>query len=240
MLTIINRLIWHYRTFIRKYIVMDMDLKIEDKSKNESKYLWLLDPGHGGMIDGEYQTAGKRSPKFKDGTVLYEGEFNRAVVQRIDSACNAAGIDSIVLVPEEEDISLKERVKRANDFYKVDKRAVYLSVHANAFGNNWNQAHGWSCYTSRGETRSDQIATIFYRMMAAEFPEEKMRKDHTDKDPDKEADFYVLKKTAMPAVLTENFFMTNSKEAAMLLNEDIRDRIADAHMDAIYYLSKKS
>ena len=223
---------------IKNYIVMDMDLKIEDKSKSDSKYLWLLDPGHGGMIDGQYQTAGKRSPKFADGTVLYEGELNRALVQRIDSACNAAGIDSIVLVPEEEDISLKERVRRANDFYKVDKRAVYLSVHANAFGNDWNQAHGWSCYTSKGETRSDQIATIFYRMMAAEFPEERMRKDNTDNDPDKEADFYVLKKTAMPAVLTENFFMTNSTEALMLLNEDIRDRIADAHMDAIYYLSK--
>ena len=34
--------------------------------------------------------------------------------------------------------------------------------------------------------------------------------------------------------------MTNHEEAEMLLNEDVRDRIADAHMDAIYYLSKIS
>ena len=38
-----------------------------------SQYTWLLDPGHGGIIDGVYQTAGKRSPKFPDGSVLYEG-----------------------------------------------------------------------------------------------------------------------------------------------------------------------
>ena len=118
----------------------------------------------------------------------------------------------ILITCEEEDISLKERVKRANEFYEVDKRAVYLSIHANAFGNDWNSAHGWSCYTSKGETRSDKIATVFYRMMAAEFPEKRMRIDHTDKDPDKEADFYVLKKTAMPAVLTENFLWQITKK----------------------------
>jgi len=219
---------------------MDMDLEIELNKEQKSKYLWILDPGHGGIIDGEYQTAGKRSPRFADGTVLYEGELNRAIVTRIDNACKAAGIDSLVLVPEAEDISLKERVRRANELYKTDKRAVYLSVHANAFGDDWNQAHGWSCYTSKGETRSDEIATIFYRMMAAEFPEKRMRKDNTDGDPDKEADFYVLKKTSMPAVLTENFFMTNGEEASMLLKDSIRDRIADAHMDAISYLSKVS
>ena len=219
---------------------MDMDIEIDTQSDNQSKYLWLLDPGHGGIIDGEYQTAGKRSPRFADNSVLYEGELNRALVKRIHNSCKAAGISSLILVPEDTDISLKERVNRANTLYKTDKRAVYLSVHANAFGNDWNKAHGWSCYTSKGETRSDEIATIFYRMMAAEFPERKMRIDDTDGDPDKEADFYVLKKTAMPAVLTENFFMTNGEEASMLMREDIRDRIADAHMDAISYLSKVS
>ena len=219
---------------------MDMDLEIKKEVLIESKYLWLLDNGHGGMIDGKYQTAGKRSPKFADGTVLYEGEFNRAIVKKIHSACKAAGIDSVILVPEDNDVSLKKRVKRANDIYSLDKRAVYLSIHANAFGEEWNSAHGWSCYTSKGETRSDEIANIFYRMMAAEFPEKRMRKDNTDGDPDKEANFYVLKQTGMPAVLTENFFMTNGEEATMLLKDHIRDRIADAHMDAISYLSKVS
>ena len=173
---------------------MDMDIEIDTQSDNQSKYLWLLDPGHGGIIDGEYQTAGKRSPRFADNSILYEGELNRALVKRIHNSCKAAGIDSLILVPEDTDISLKERVNRANTLYKTDKRAVYLSVHANAFGNDWNKAHGWSCYTSKGETRSDEIATIFYRMMAAEFPERKMRIDNTDGDPDKEAPKFLANK----------------------------------------------
>ena len=44
--------------------------------ESSSKYLWLFDNGHGGIIDGVYQTAGKRSPKWEDGTQLFEGEFN--------------------------------------------------------------------------------------------------------------------------------------------------------------------
>ena len=41
-----------------------------------SKYLYIFDPGHGGLVDGKYQTAGKRSPKFADGKVLFEGVNN--------------------------------------------------------------------------------------------------------------------------------------------------------------------
>ena len=37
----------------------------------KSNYLWILDNGHGGIIEGEYQTAGKRSPVWDDGSQLY-------------------------------------------------------------------------------------------------------------------------------------------------------------------------
>ena len=35
----------------------------------------ILDAGHGGMINGKYQTKGKRSPVWEDGSVLYEGDL---------------------------------------------------------------------------------------------------------------------------------------------------------------------
>ncbi|MEF1204613.1 hypothetical protein [Photobacterium damselae] len=45
--------------------------------------LFILDAGHGGIINGQYQTEGKRSPIWDDGSQLFEGEFNRAVVKGI-------------------------------------------------------------------------------------------------------------------------------------------------------------
>ena len=147
-----------------------------------SKYLWLFDNGHGGIIDGEYQTPGKRSPKWSDGTQLFEGEFNRSIVQRLMILCDQNNIEYRDIVPEQEDISRKERIKRANDIYNDDKRCIYLSIHSNVGGGK-----GWEVFTSRGETRSDKIAQVFFDTVKEQFPETRMRSDSRDGDSDKEA-----------------------------------------------------
>ena len=67
-----------------------------------------------------------------------------------------------------------------------------------------------------------------------------MRKDTTDGDVDKESNFYVLIHTAMPAVLSENFFMTNEKECKnILLSEEGRDRVAKIHTEMINKIESK-
>ena len=101
-------------------------------------------------------------------------------------------------------------------------------VHANGFSDE--SANGWSVYTSEGETKSDLIASVLLDKATAEFPDEKMRGT-------KEEDFYVLRKTVMPAILSENFFMTNSDNChKYLLSEDGRDRIAKIHFEMIQHL----
>jgi N-acetylmuramoyl-L-alanine amidase len=204
-----------------------------------SKYVWILDNGHGGIIDGVYQTAGKRSPIWDDGTQLFEGEFNRAVVKRIAEYCEKNKIDYINLVDTNEDVPLSTRVKMANEVYREsEKPCIYISVHANGFSDE--SANGWEVYTSPGETQSDSIATALYAEAEKEFPRYKMRKDTTDGDVDKESNFYVLIHTAMPAVLSENFFMTNEKECKnILLSEEGRDRVAKIHTEMINKIESK-
>ena len=210
------------------------DLSINPTPENGSKYLWLFDNGHGGMIDGVYQTPGKRSPVWDDGTQLFEGEFNRAIVKRLMAMCEANGIDAINLVNTPNDISLSERVNTANNLAKSsEKPSIYVSIHANGFDKE--SANGWSVYTSVGETKSDKIATILFDKAMKEFPGEYMRKDtYSDGDVDKEANFYVLIHTTMPAILSENFFMTNYDNChKYLLSEEGRDRIAKIHFQMI-------
>ena len=93
------------------------------------KPIVLLDNGHG------KDTAGKRSPVWADGSQLFEYEFNRDIVRRIAEKLDLYGIPYRILVPEENDISLSERVKRANQIAKDNDGKVYvLSIHANAGG----------------------------------------------------------------------------------------------------------
>ena len=202
--------------------------------KTESKYLWILDNGHGGMINGVYQTPGKRSPIWPDGTQLFEGEFNRAIVNRLMKKCEDNGIDAINLVDTPKDVSLTERVNTANRLAKSsEKPCIYVSIHADAFSDE--SANGWSVYTSPGTTKSDGIATILFEKAAREFKGEYMRSDkYSDGDVDKEAKFKVLMDTSMPAILSENFFMTNYDNChKYLLSEEGRDRIAKIHFQMI-------
>lgn len=196
----------------------------------KSKYTWLLDAGHGGFIDGVYQTNGKRSPVWPDGRQLFEGEFNRDIVKRIASMLSKENIEYFILTPEDADISLKDRVIRANNVNLAHNgQTILLSIHANAGGGT-----GYEVWTSKGETKSDKCAIIFYNALKAEFPTMKGRADLGDGDVDKEEDFFILKFTAMPAVLSENFFMdTLNPDCELIMSEEGREKIARAHVNAI-------
>ncbi len=213
-------------------------------AKPDSNYLWIFDNGHGGIIDGVYQTAGKRSPLWPDGEILYEGEFNRGIVNRLVKLCAEAGIECVNLVDTQKDVPLSERTDKANDIYrqqkdKDGKDCIYVSIHANGFSSE--TANGWSVYTSEGETKSDLIASVLFDKASKEFPYEYMRKDTSDGDNDKESNFWVLRKTVMPAILSENFFMTNSDNChKYLLSEEGRDRVAKIHFEMIQQIEKEN
>lgn len=217
------------------------DLSVNSVPTEGSNYLWILDNGHGGMIDGVYQTPGKRSPVWPDGSQLFEGEFNRAIVDRLMALCEANGIDAINLVNTPNDVSLNERTSTANKLAKSsDKPCIYVSIHANGFSDE--AANGWSVYTSPGQTKSDGIATILFDKASKEFAGEYMRKDtYSDGDVDKEANFSVLVNTTMPAILSENFFMTNYDNChKYLLSEEGRDRIAKIHFQMIQQIEAEN
>ena len=193
----------------------------------------LLDNGHGGLVNGQYQTNGKRSPIWNDGSQLYEGEFNRAIVGGIVQELTRLHISYVNIAPEYRDVRLETRVKRANEYSGIT--SFYLSIHANAGG-----GHGAEIFTSPGDTKSDQIATIFGNEYKRIFPKRKLRTDFSDGDLDKERRFYVLTKTKMPAILTENFFMDNEEECRnILMNRAGRDKIVQYHMNAILRVREK-
>ena len=193
----------------------------------------LIDPGHG--ID----TPGKRSP---DG-LFREYLWNRQVADLILEGLVSAGVDASLVVTETNDVTLRTRVNRVNTICnRVGASNVLLvSVHANAAGNGsaWMNARGWSCYTSKGKTKSDQVAECLYDAFEEEFQDRKIRKDMSDGDRDWEENFYVLQKSKCPAVLLENFFYDNREECAWMLQEETKKRIASAAVKGIIKYIKK-
>jgi N-acetylmuramoyl-L-alanine amidase len=207
-----------------------------DSFLTDSKMLILLDAGHGGIVDGKYTTAPKKMYDHGDGFVFYEGVFNRKIVNLIKDSLRELDISFVDVVSSNSDVSLGERVRRANELYgdyKKDYKVLYLSVHGNA-----GKGTGLEVFTTKGETKSDLYAEVFCEEMICVFPEQKFRKDTSDGDLDKEAQFYVIRETWMPAVLTENFFFDRLSDAILMDSDKGQARIAKAHVRAIKIFEK--
>lgn len=191
----------------------------------------ILDNGHGS------NTLGKCSPDKK----LLEYKYTREIVKRIAQQLKIHNIDSYILTPEETDISLKERVNRANKVYKDNnKEAILISVHCNAAGsdNKWHSARGWSVYISpNASNNSKELATNLAK--AAENTNLKIRKETSDKYYWTQ-NLYICKYSNCPAVLTENLFQDNKQDVEFLLSDEGKDSIVKLHVNGILqYLKQK-
>lgn len=191
------------------------------------KFFILLDNGHGS------NTSGKRSPKWADGSQLFEWEYTRRVTEELERRLRTLGFRVERIVKEESDVPLQVRCDRVNELaseyrnYKV----LLVSVHCNAMT---GKAQGWEVWTSPGKTEADTLATFVWesakKHLGKEFP---MRGDFSDGDPDWEGNLYILKHTTCPAILTENLFMDNEEDCKFLLSPKGFDTIVQLHVDGI-------
>ena len=191
----------------------------------------LIDNGHG------HNTPGKRSPDGK----FREYAYNREIAKRIVADLRDRGHDAELIVPEDNDISLEERVRRVNALCSAHGKSnvILVSIHVNAAGNGskWTNATGWSVYTCKGQTVSDKLAECLCEAAIKNFPGKRIRTDYSDGDSDWEENFYILRHTLCPAVLTENFFM-DGLDLEFLQSRAGKQAIVDTHVEGIIdYLS---
>ena len=211
----------------------------------------LIDNGHG------LDTAGKCSPDKS----LREYKWARDIAARIVADLKAKGYDAERIVPEDTDISLKERCRRANTICNKlgTKNVLLVSIHCNAAGadGKWKTAGGWCAYTSPGQTQADILATSLYEAAKtdlagyiAQFPvniqlgkydakQKPIRTDYSDGDPDYEARFYILVNTKCPAVLTEYLFQDNKADVDFLNSEEGKRHLTALHVNGIINYLKR-
>lgn len=175
----------------------------------------ILDPGHGGIdANGNYTTAPGKMFKFPNGDIAYEGVLNRQITFFIKQCLEAHpefNVVTTVGLDDPTDVSLKDRVITANKFKASE--TIFISIHCNAGGGT-----GFEIFTSDGLTKSDALAERISDAVEGVYRRHnlKLRYDLSDGDKDKEANFYVLKKTNCPAVLIECGFFDNRKDFDLL------------------------
>ena len=182
-------------------------------------------------------TPGKCSPDKK----FFEYKYSREVCKAVKAILEDSGYKVFIDI-EDDDLpntnqskELCLRCKVVNDLQKVYKNCIYVSIHVNASSSDgkWHNATGWEAYTSVGVTSADRLVRYLYKAAEANLINKKIRTDFSDGDPDKEANFYVLKHTQCPAVLTENFFQDNKEDVEFLTSTLGFHQIVRLHVEGI-------
>jgi len=201
-----------------------------------SNHTWILDAGHGGVdAAGNYTTDKKlwKRCDYPDGFTILEGIINRQITKKVYTLLEGKGINFALVYHDVEDWSLTKRVNLANKLQEKYGNCIYLAIHSNAGGGK-----GFEIFTSIGQTKSDKVADIFCSIYKKSFPDYPFRAETTDGDLDKEAKFTVLTNTVMPAVLVENLFFDERKQAEFLASESGQDKIAECIVAAIEEVEK--
>ena len=199
----------------------------EDPTGPAGLPLVAIDPGHGGRDRGAVGRlpAGTRTglPLRRGGTRIYEKDVNLDVARRLDGFLRGRGYPTVMTRTKDrggadrpyrsERADLRARVAVAN-------RAgadLFVSVHANAFKPTFHGTETFHFYATSAAGRL--LARVIHEEVV-------FRLGLADRGV-KQAGFYVLKHTRMPAVLVESAFLSNRVEVLALARPDVRQRIAE-------------
>lgn len=172
-----------------------------------------IDPGHGGYDPGAVGPAKTKESTINLAVAILLSKYLASIAAvrftRIEDQALGANLTSDLL----------GRVSLANN-WPAD---LLVSIHCNSGSAT---AKGMEIYTTPGQGPSDKVAEAIVQEWTKLFPGGSIRKDLRDGDSDKEANFYVLRKTDMPAVLIELGFISNPQEEQMLINPAFQQKAA--------------
>jgi N-acetylmuramoyl-L-alanine amidase len=165
-------------------------------------------------------------PPSKGVPGLPEHTFNAEVGIRLKKLLEFNGFKVILgQEPYKNDVPLSTRIKLYND----KKVNLVWSIHANASSNT--SARGLASFYWSTSEKSKKLANLYveevskmgYKLWGGARPSVKGTW----------SDFAICRSTNSVANLTENGFMTNAEDKALLLSDKFRDDIAEAHLKTI-------
>lgn len=170
--------------------------------------LVVVDAGHGGKDQGTCE-----------GDIL-EKDINLAVAKMLAEYLTESGADVILTRREDEKMDLEERAKLANR----ENADLFISIHCNYYEDS-EEIRGLECYYKEDSTEGRELA----ERIAGKFD----GVDEVENRGTKTADYRVLRKTDMPAVLVELGYLSNGEECGKLADKEYQKLLARKIAEAV-------
>ena len=155
-------------------------------------------------------TLGKRTPYIAQlGRQIYENEFNRAAKNKFIEACMRQDFSVYDVKSEFQDVSISERVRRIN----ARNLTLLVTFAYNAYGEEFNSASGLEVYYSPLNPKASQSRTL-----AEDLYNRLIEGTSQVGRGVKTLDVGVLSNVNCVSALIEAGFMTNFREAGLMIN----------------------
>ena len=168
-----------------------------------------VDPGHGGSDPGASGYDGAGYPDEKD--------FNLNVSLALRDLLEGDGAAVVMTRTEDIDVNLSERCRIANE----NNTDIFVSIHCNSYTDE--TVNGTETYYHTSLTANSAAANL------SNFIQDELIQhlNRTNRGV-KQADYYVLRETNMPATLTELVFISNKIEFELMCKAIFRQDCAYA------------
>ena len=174
-----------------------------------NKKVIVIDAGHGGWDPGK---VGKNN--------ILEADINLAIAEDLQILLDLAG--ATVFLTRAQDAALadtKNADLSARAAMPTDMQAhIFVSIHQNAY--RTSNVRGAQTFYYSGSQESKQLAEAIQARLRSFLDIENRMEAKSDDN------YYLLKKTATPAVIVECGFLTNDAEAQMLTREGYQEKVA--------------
>ncbi len=183
----------------------------EDIPSEHRDYRIILDAGHGGS-DGGTLAEGVLSENGLRMDIV-EKDINLSVVLYMKSLLEEQDLEVLLIREADETLSLDERVGIAN----CTEADMFVSIHCNYYEDDASISGLESYYFDGSDSGKKYAEKILEKIESGGKIETRNAK---------ESDFYVLKKTKIPAVLVELGYLSNTKECLLLAEKEYQETMA--------------
>lgn len=199
-----------------EYLYEQTDVENETATAGDTaEMVVVVDSGHGGSDPGKVGING-----------AIEKDVNLKIAIKLKSLLEEQGIKVIMTREDENGLadSKVEDLKKRVSIINQEKPLLAVSIHQNSY--QGESIHGAQVFYFTHSQEGEKAAKIIQEALLEADSENTRSAKANDT-------YYMLKKTEVPVVIVECGFLSNQKEADLLVTEEYQQKVAEAVVNGI-------
>ena len=188
----------------------------------------VIDAGHGGIDPGKVGV-----------NDALEKEINLSIAMRLKDLLEQNDITVVMTRDEDKDLASENATNRKNEDLKARVQLIantapvaVVSIHQNSYPEE--DVEGAQVFYYSNSEDGKLLGTIIQNKLKEEINKNNHRIAKANKD------YYILKRSTSPTVIVECGFLSNYKEAELLVTEEYQEKLAFAiHLGILQYIKTK-